>query len=325
MSTAVCIVNGLSDSYKSDRISQMVTEGTRFSHEDVLLMLNNASDSYKKNMIASCKGGVGYIPQDSFVKICSNMCDSYKTEFARECMPLIYWDPIPASTLKSCLSNMDDSYKVAFAQILIPQMSVITNLDLIAMLGKMGDSYKSAFITTCLSQISQLNGNDIYIILFSCSDSYKTKIITAIGDKLVLSSYNDKIFFILENTAESYKTDLKDLLSKRILKKHVALKKSIIKKDHSMSDAMLGFMQESVTMAIQATLKNVNVPKEKQQEQKSENNLSLNECVICCDAAAEWVIVPCGHKVICKSCGAKITHCPICRGLKEKVIKVYEQ
>lgn len=46
-------------------------------------------------------------------------------------------------------------------------------------------------------------------------------------------------------------------------------------------------------------------------------------CKICYANEMDAAIVPCGHTVTCISCAAHVIHCPICRGLKENVMKLY--
>ncbi len=331
MSNAVRLVNGLSDSYKAKQISDLVEMGVRFSYNDVSQMINDASDSYKANMLNKIKGGICAIPQHCFVTLLSNMSDSYKKGFASECLDLIT-DSIFTTTLVSCLSNMSDSYKTAFIQVLLPKSQMMSYSTLITMLNGMSDSYKSAFVSTCLFYIdSPMNGVNLCHILSSCSDSYKVNIVISIGDKLVLQSYDD-IFAILNTTSDSYKQALTNVLSIRIkidnIKTHtiktnkikmdeIDNKKKNIKNEDEMSDNMLRF----VTDAVQTTVKNLC----KKEERKSSDEQKSSDCVICLDAAADWLIVPCGHKVCCESCGKTITNCPICRGVKDQLLKVYGQ
>ena len=43
----------------------------------------------------------------------------------------------------------------------------------------------------------------------------------------------------------------------------------------------------------------------------------INECVICLDEATTEIVVPCGHKCLCKNCSVQLVkttkNCPICR------------
>lgn len=53
-------------------------------------------------------------------------------------------------------------------------------------------------------------------------------------------------------------------------------------------------------------------------------NTNEDECVICSkEFIKSQVIVPCGHTQICKTCIEQCTECPICRGKKQDVIKIY--
>ena len=54
-------------------------------------------------------------------------------------------------------------------------------------------------------------------------------------------------------------------------------------------------------------------------------------CVVCLDARPTHVLVPCGHKVMCSSCAAKLDagraasrRCPICRATIEHITRVWE-
>ena len=53
-----------------------------------------------------------------------------------------------------------------------------------------------------------------------------------------------------------------------------------------------------------------------------------SECVICTDAVADHVLVPCGHKCICADCGDLLKTgnqpCPMCRAEIRDAIKVFE-
>ena len=40
---------------------------------------------------------------------------------------------------------------------------------------------------------------------------------------------------------------------------------------------------------------------------------SVNQCVVCRDARADVVLIPCGHLVVCSACAAQLRMCPVCR------------
>ena len=50
---------------------------------------------------------------------------------------------------------------------------------------------------------------------------------------------------------------------------------------------------------------------------------SSNLCVICLDEKATHAIVPCGHQCLCPDCAGFVDKCPMCRGAKENVIKIF--
>lgn len=58
---------------------------------------------------------------------------------------------------------------------------------------------------------------------------------------------------------------------------------------------------------------------------KKQADKTLDEyCVVCMDAAAEYLIVPCGHLAYCEKCCEKIDTCAICRGSKSCAVKVHK-
>lgn len=58
---------------------------------------------------------------------------------------------------------------------------------------------------------------------------------------------------------------------------------------------------------------------------KKQADKTLDEyCVICMNAVAEYLIVPCGHLAYCEKCCEKIDTCAICRGGKSCAVKVHK-
>jgi hypothetical protein len=51
---------------------------------------------------------------------------------------------------------------------------------------------------------------------------------------------------------------------------------------------------------------------------------TLDDCVVCFERAAVIVVQPCLHLVVCEVCEALIPECPICRGTKENVLRIYK-
>ena len=51
------------------------------------------------------------------------------------------------------------------------------------------------------------------------------------------------------------------------------------------------------------------------------------ECVVCMEQEKSYVLVPCGHAVVCQSCAENIMAttraCPVCRQHVEQVIKLF--
>jgi hypothetical protein len=62
-------------------------------------------------------------------------------------------------------------------------------------------------------------------------------------------------------------------------------------------------------------------------------HLAAGECVVCLDAAATHIVVPCGHQALCRRCADRYftplpspsgrLRCPCCRRHIEQVIEVF--
>jgi hypothetical protein len=65
------------------------------------------------------------------------------------------------------------------------------------------------------------------------------------------------------------------------------------------------------------------IPKEHQMVMRKKHAIET-ECCVCCNASANVVFVPCGHKKCCLDCAAQVPRCPICRERKQSVVRVYE-
>lgn len=56
---------------------------------------------------------------------------------------------------------------------------------------------------------------------------------------------------------------------------------------------------------------------------------SVGECVVCFDASATHIVVPCGHQALCRRCAQRYLppserqSCPCCRGRIERIIEVF--
>jgi hypothetical protein len=59
--------------------------------------------------------------------------------------------------------------------------------------------------------------------------------------------------------------------------------------------------------------------------QEVEGNISneSNSCVVCLDLTSTHVIGPCGFLCLCETCSAQCNECPLCRGNKERVIRIF--
>ncbi len=380
---AVRLVTGLSDSYKANQISSMVQSGTRFSEQEVRMMIDSASDSYKSNMLSSCRGSITSIHQHWFLAMLTNMSDTYKTGFARECVYFLK-TTITSTTLISCLSGMSDSYKSSFVTVLLPYTEKLSSITLITILNDMSDSYKHTFISMCLPYLhSSLTGNDLNNLLSSCSDSYKADIIRAIGDKLILQSYDD-IFSILYGTSDSYCPVLTNLLNSRVKKESISntinttgsivsasISGAAVKTTGAIVSAgglgVAGAINDAVKTtgaivsagrlgvagainaggalkttgaivsagrlgvagainaggAVKNTVRFMADSVENVVACKNIEEQKIADCVICLNAPAEWLIVPCGHKVCCQPCGNILVNCPICRSSKTQLVKVF--
>lgn len=54
-----------------------------------------------------------------------------------------------------------------------------------------------------------------------------------------------------------------------------------------------------------------------------QRNEDANKCVVCHDREADIVILKCSHLAVCMQCSQALKTCPICRNLKEDILKVY--
>ena len=52
-------------------------------------------------------------------------------------------------------------------------------------------------------------------------------------------------------------------------------------------------------------------------------DLASTECAICLDGAAEYAVVPCGHRCLCASCSKTVSQCPVCRTAMTAVLRVF--
>ena len=50
---------------------------------------------------------------------------------------------------------------------------------------------------------------------------------------------------------------------------------------------------------------------------------ALAECIICCDAARDCVLVPCGHLSTCRACALQLVQCSVCRADIQQRLPVY--
>jgi len=55
----------------------------------------------------------------------------------------------------------------------------------------------------------------------------------------------------------------------------------------------------------------------------TDSNSDANLCVICNDTPSVYAIVPCGHFCLCEECSTPCNVCPLCRGNKDSVLKIY--
>ena len=50
---------------------------------------------------------------------------------------------------------------------------------------------------------------------------------------------------------------------------------------------------------------------------------AATECAICLDDAAEFAVIPCGHRCLCARCIKAVSDCPMCRGAMTAVLRVF--
>jgi len=58
-----------------------------------------------------------------------------------------------------------------------------------------------------------------------------------------------------------------------------------------------------------------------ERKRKEEENALL--CVFCTIEQSTFAIIPCGHKCLCERCVDFVHSCPICRGVKQNVLRIF--
>jgi hypothetical protein len=53
------------------------------------------------------------------------------------------------------------------------------------------------------------------------------------------------------------------------------------------------------------------------------SNDGANSCIVCMERPSDVAVVPCGHFCLCEECAAKCNNCPICRGPKGSLLKIF--
>ena len=53
------------------------------------------------------------------------------------------------------------------------------------------------------------------------------------------------------------------------------------------------------------------------------SSIDASACVVCLAKSATHAVVPCGHRCVCVGCAELIRDCPMCRGSKQSVMRVY--
>ena len=82
-------------------------------------------------------------------------------------------------------------------------------------------------------------------------------------------------------------------------------------------------LKAAATTATTATASSSDSPPAAPPQASAEGN-NNDECVICWNATATHVVVPCGHLCMCPDCVPKeLESCPVCRGPMAHVMKVY--
>lgn len=78
---------------------------------------------------------------------------------------------------------------------------------------------------------------------------------------------------------------------------------------------------------IQVEIKNINETKKtKDKSKKKKQKANSEQCVICLDASADFLVVPCGHQCGCQACLNNIRDrkCPICRNILSGIVRVFK-
>mmetsp|Transcript_84678 Transcript_84678/g.137293 ORF Transcript_84678/g.137293 Transcript_84678/m.137293 type:complete len:389 (-) Transcript_84678:28-1194(-) len=60
-----------------------------------------------------------------------------------------------------------------------------------------------------------------------------------------------------------------------------------------------------------------------QHEPSVNSSIADDACVVCLDNKAVFAIVPCGHRCVCEGCSAALSLCPMCRGPKEGLLRIF--
>lgn len=80
---------------------------------------------------------------------------------------------------------------------------------------------------------------------------------------------------------------------------------------------------DKVSASLAGVIRNV-IAARKAQPAPAPSSVTPNACVICLDAPADHLIVPCGHKCGCSDCLSRVDKCPICRIPITKIQRVFE-
>lgn len=337
------IVDSESDSYKAKTLAMLLASGTPMSDDDLARILNNTSDSYKTQIARACINYIAFISECNFQRMINAMSDSYKTSFAVTC---VHKAVITEASLRRLLSEMSDSYKTAFASACLPSMGSLEGDSLYSILSGMSDSYKAGFISACYSNLSTLSDEFLLLIMGDVCDSYKAHIIRALALKIAISPATQ--LAILKETSSSYHRNIIAVLQPRVVAHVIAIgsgsratasnaiaigQSAVVARDRSGN-----FSAATITNHI-STLGDIvgdvsPVPTALQTQDEWEEwkepvkptpiEDEGKNCVVCLESQANGVFVPCGHKVCCMECGAKLTSCPTCRAPKQMFIKVFE-
>jgi hypothetical protein len=274
------------------------------------------------------------IPFSLIMSCLLQMEDSYKTSFIAMLLPRI--ESLSSHFFTTMLNEISYIYKASFISTCLPYLkSSLSGQDLSMILDSCPDKFKFGIIESMGNKIEIESLQDVVDILSNTSDYYKDKLTTLLMSHRIVKKLIDKpatkeetkckttavnyskmtCYCCDENVDEQVpETDVQDC--------YIISSDDEDEYEYDDSDSVDVVHSDRITQFMGNDKKPVMV-----KEQKTDDvNMSVvgRDCVVCLDKKAEWVIVPCGHKICCENCVKTILNCPMCRSVKTLAIKVFE-